>query len=207
VSDFFEPPPPREPEPIPEQPPWLGPPENEVGVPVPLRLLLARTDDVAVALLDVSAFSTGLQFRMEVRLRAHDELIDPFGMRLRHTRRGGAAELPDDVLRFGFELADGSRVTNLGDFPAFEGERTAPVLIQRGGGGGGRAWSFGYWLWPLPPPGPLTAVVEWPSRRIEVTRVELDAGPILTAAAESAPFWPDGGARSGGGWTGYGPVA
>jgi hypothetical protein len=204
VSDFFQPPPPREPEPVPEQPRWIGPPENELGVPVPLRLLLARTEAVALALLDVSAYSTGLEFRMEVRLRRHDELVDPFGMRLHHRRGGGAAEIPDEVLRFGFELADGGRVTNLGDFPGFDGERTEPVLMQRGGGGGGRSWSFGYWLWPLPPAGALAVVVEWPSQGIALTRVELDAVPLLAAAAESEQLWPGGGATGGGGWTSVG---
>jgi len=97
VSDFFTPPPPREPEPDYTQPPWLGPPANELGVPVALRALLARTE-----------------------------------------------ELPDDVLRFGFELADGRRVTNIGHFPGFEDQPEGPILIQRGGGGGGRSWSFGY---------------------------------------------------------------
>jgi hypothetical protein len=207
MSGFFEPPPLREPEPEPEQPPWIGPPENELGVPVPLRLLLARTDDVAVALVDVAAYSTGLEFRMEVRLRAHDELVDPFGMQMRHPRRAAEAGIPDEVLRFGFELPDGRRVTNISPFPHAEEAQEGPVLMQRGGGGGGRSWSFGYWLWPLPPSGRLAVVVEWPSQGIDMTRVEVDADPLLAAAAQSERLWPHGGASSGGGWTGYGPVA
>jgi hypothetical protein len=206
-DDFFRLPPRPEPAPEPEppQPPWLGPPENELGVPVPLRQLLARTEAVAVALLDVSAYTTGLEFRLEVRLRRHDELADPFGMHLRRGRGGATTELPDEVLRFGFELADGSRVTNLGDFPPFDRERSAPVLIQRGGGGGGRSWSFGYWLWPLPPPGPLTVALEWPAQGIALTRVALDAEPVLAAAAAAEPLWPLEPPR-GGGWTSYGPL-
>jgi hypothetical protein len=200
MSEFFAPPPRREPEPDHTQPPWLGPPENELGVPVPLRMQLARTDDVAVGLLDVTAFSTGLTFRMEVRLREHDELIDPFAMRMPHLRRG-ATELPDEVLRFGFELADGQRVTNIGHFPGFEDQPPGPILIQRGGGGGGRSWSFGYWLWPLPPAGTLTVVLEWPSQQIALTRVELDAEPLRAAAAESEKLWP--GDEPGGGSMGF----
>lgn len=189
MSDFFAPPPPREPEPDYRQPPWLGPPANELGVPVPQRVVLARTDDVALALLDVAAFSTGLEFKLEVRLREHDELLDPFGMRMPHLRRGGT-DLPDEVLRFGFELADGRRVTNVGRFPGFDAAPDGPVLIQRGGGGGGRSWSFGYWLWPVPPAGTLAVVVEWPSQKIELTRVELDADPLRAAAAQSEQLWP-----------------
>lgn len=199
MSDFFAPPPPREPEPEYRQPEWLGPPENELGVPVPLRVVLARTDDVAVALLDVVAFSSGLEFAMEVRLREHDELSDPFGMRLRHTRQG-MSELPDEVLRFGFELSDGRRVTNLGHFPGFEDRPPGPVLMQRGGGGGGRSWSFRHWLWPLPPAGPLAVVTEWPAQGVGLTRIELDADPLLEAAAQSEVLWPEGGASPGGGF-------
>ncbi|HEY8103635.1 MAG TPA: hypothetical protein VIE18_03910 [Gaiellaceae bacterium] len=198
MSDFFTPPPRQEPpEHEYEQPPWLGPPANELGVPVPLRILLGRTDEVAVALVDVAAFSTGLEFRMEVRLREHDEQSDPFGMHMHHVHRHGG-ELPDEMLRFGFELADGRRVTNIGSFPGLDADVDDPVLIQRGGGGGGRSWSFGYWLWPLPPAGTLTVVVEWPSQSIELTRVELDAAPLLDAAALSEALWP-GAEPSGGG--------
>jgi hypothetical protein len=199
MSDFFAPPPPREPEPEYRQPDWLGPPENELGVPVPLRVVLARTDQVAVALIDVVGFTSGLEFALEVRLRELDELSDPFGMRLRQSQRGGS-ELPDDVLRFGFELSDGRRVTNVAGFPSFDDRPAGPVLIQRGGGGGNRSWSFKYWLWPLPPGGPLAVVVEWPAQRVALTRIELDADPLLEAAAQSEVLWPGGGASPGGGF-------
>lgn len=202
MSDFFRPPePPPEPEPAPLQPAWLGPPENEIGVAVALRLLLARTEKVAVALTNAAAFSTGIEFSLETRLRERDELSDPFGMRGRQHVRGGG-DLPDEVLRFGFELADGRRVTNVARFPGFDEPQEGPVLIQRGGGGGERFWSFGYWLWPLPPPGSLTAVVEWPSEGIPLTRVELDAAALLEAAAESEQLWPGGGPSPGGGTVG-----
>jgi len=103
MSDFFRPPePPPEPARAPLQPAWLGPPENEIGVAVALRLLLARTEKVAVALTNAAAFSTGIEFSLETRLRERDELSDPFGMRGRQHVRGGG-DLPDEVLRFGFE--------------------------------------------------------------------------------------------------------
>jgi len=56
MSDFFRPPePPPEPARAPLQPAWLGPPENEIGVAVALRLLLARTEKVAVALTNITS--------------------------------------------------------------------------------------------------------------------------------------------------------
>lgn len=189
MSDFFPPPPPpQRPGQMPPQPPWLGPPANELGVPVAVRPLVAKTEDVAVALAGVAAFSTGLAFRLEVRLRTDDgdDFSDPFGMHVRHHT---SAVSIDDVLRFGFEFSDGRRVTNLGGFPAAEAQQ-APVLMERGGGGGGRSWGFDYWLWPLPPPGVLTVAVEWAARGIELTRVALEAGPLLEAAAQAEKLWP-----------------
>lgn len=58
MSDFFEPPPPR-PEPDPEdyrQPPWFGPPDRVLGAALPLRLVLARTDKLAVAIMNATAY-------------------------------------------------------------------------------------------------------------------------------------------------------
>jgi hypothetical protein len=209
LTDFFRPPPPPdEPVPEPSQPAWLGPPENELGVAVGLRLVLARTERVAVAVTDVTAYSSGLHFSLDVRLREADELLDPFGFRSRQRPGRAGAELPPELLRFGFELADGRRATNVAGFPGFEAPPDEPVLIQRGGGGGGRSWSFGYWLWPLPPGPTLTVVVEWPKEGIELTRHEVATDPLLRAAAQSEALWPEGsGPRSGGGMTSQSTVS
>lgn len=201
---FFEPPPPP-PEP-PErhrQPAWVGPPENELGVAVPVRELLARTDDLAIALLGVVAYSNGLQLQVELRRRTEPEDVDVMHlhMRRRHARGG---ELAPEVLRFGVQLADGRKATNLDARPwGADEEPTGPLLMERGGGGGGRSWSFGYWLWPLPPAGTLTIAVEWPALGVALTTRDLDTRPLLDAAARSERLWPEGdGPSSGGGWVG-----
>jgi len=201
VSDFFTPPPQREPEPEHVQPEWIGPPDNEVGVAVPIRAVLARTADVAVAVTDVVAYSTGIELGLVVRLRAFDELADPYGMHYAHVRMG-RGELGDEILRFGAEFEDGRRVTNIDAFPQFDPERppTDPVLVQRGGGGGGKTWDQRMWLWPLPPPGVLALVCEWPRHGIALSRVEVDAAPILEAAAAVEQLWPGGGAGPGSGF-------
>jgi hypothetical protein len=48
-----------------------------------------------------------------------------------------------------------------------------------------------YWVWPLPPPGPLTFVVEWPAHGIAESRAELDTQPILDAAARAIQVFPE----------------
>ena len=70
-------------------------------------------------------------------------------------------ELPDALLRIGFELADGRRVSNLGGWRAHrkrmspDAEPEGPLLLPHAGGGGsstrGRVtMKPGFWLWPLP---------------------------------------------------------
>jgi hypothetical protein len=206
---FFEPPPPP-PEPREEEfrtPPWFGPPDNVLGAAVPLRLVLARTTDVAIAVVDATAYPSGLAFVLAIRIRSVDEdaeLLhgDPFGRAYAYRRR--SSEVPPEILRFGVQFSDDAKATTLSQFELFgdpEQQPTGPVLTQRGGGGGGRSWNFGFWLWPLPPPGPLAFVCEWPARGIALARSEVDTGDILAAAERAETLWPDGGASPGGGVT------
>lgn len=65
---FFEPPPrmprreePFEPEP---EPPWERGPDNVLGGVVPLQLLLARSETVAVTITDVVAYRSGFSFEL-----------------------------------------------------------------------------------------------------------------------------------------------
>jgi hypothetical protein len=199
---FFEPPPPP-PEPLEEhrQPAWIGPPENELGVAVPFRRLLFRSDDLVIALLGVVVFSNGIELQVVMRRRELPIEPDPmlFHMRSRHARGG---ELAPEVFRFGVEYADGRKATNLGNpFPVGDEEPSGPVLMERGGGGGGRSWGFGYWLWPLPPPGPLRVVIEWPAEGVPLTDVELDGSVLAGAAAEVDVLWPGDEPSGGSTWS------
>lgn len=188
---FFEPPPP-EPEEQHRQPVWLGPPDNEAGVVVPLNVVLARSDEVAVALLSATAFSTGFELAATVRTR---EQLDALHEAFVSHRRRRSAELEPELFRFGVEFADGRKATNLGH-PFHRDQEdedpSQPVLLQRGGGGGGRSWQMNWWVWPLPPTGSLALVCEWPAQGIALTRHELDAALLLEAATRIEPLWPDG---------------
>lgn len=214
--DFFEPPAPRRrarpvPEPAPR--PWWGAPSNELGAPVPVRLVLARTDSAAVALIGATAYTTGVELRLAVRRRPRaasaaeedeDELFaddpfefHPFGhpwQRLRSTR-----EIPPQLLRFGVQFADGRKATNISDAFEWAGdldedderEPAEPVLMPAGGGGGSSGWEQEYWLWPLPAPGRLAFVVEWPAERIDLRRETVDGELFLAASRESEVLWPE----------------
>jgi hypothetical protein len=203
VSFFEPPPPPPEPPEEHRQPAWIGPPENELGVAVPLRRVLFRSDDLAIALLGVVAFSNGIELQVAMRRRDLPTEPDPMLFHM-HGRHATGRELAPEVFRFGVEYPDGRKATNLANpFPLLVGdeEPTVPVLIERGGGGGGRSWNFGYWLWPLPPPGPLRVVVEWPVAGVPLTDVELDGAAFTAAAADVDVLWPDDGPSGGSSWT------
>jgi hypothetical protein len=200
VSDFFEPPPPPpEPEREYRPPPWIAPPGNILGTALPLQLVLARTDAVAVAVQRATAYPTGVESMVSVRRRGKGRTAleePPLGF---HHELGG--KLMDDVLRFGVQFSDGRKATSLGGFPRpHDKEPSHPVLTPCGGGGGGSRWDFGFWLYPLPPPGPLALVCEWPSEGVPLTRVEIDASLIREAAENANELWEDeGGSPNTGG--------
>jgi hypothetical protein len=194
VSDFF--PEPREPD-DPEldespQPVWLNPPEDVLPGVVPMELIIGRSEQAVVMLAGLRAFPTGLAMNLAVRTRVrvkrfdlNDEVFDgPY----RHDRDD---DWRRDRLKWGFELADGRRATNVD--PWVGGDPGSlpdhPVLSGGGGGGSDRSVDRDYWLWPLPPAGPLKIVCQWLKLGIEPTVSEIDGALAVAAAARSQPVW------------------
>jgi hypothetical protein len=187
-------------EPRPEEfarPTWLGPPEDELGVLVPVAAIVARSEGAVVALRGVVAYSTGAMLDLVAAARGLAERDAGFMFHEQHQPDPNA--LSDHFLRVGIELSDDSRASNLVDrrlmMWAPDATPEAPVLVQVAGGtgsaGGGRVtMNPGYWLWPLPPRGPFRLVVEWPAVSIELTTTELDATPIVDAASRAQRLWP-----------------
>jgi hypothetical protein len=188
---FFEPPAgPPEPPPPSRRPPWSAPPENEIGVSVPLRLVLVRNDELALALVDVVAYSTGFALRLTLRLHPEADHFDPH--ELMRQLHGGPMGSTEGKLRFGVEFADGRKATNLGPRrPPREGPPPLSLIPQGGGGGGSGSWQTGYWVFPLPPPGPINLAVAWPARGIDETFHVIDPEPIVAAARDSIVLWDD----------------
>jgi hypothetical protein len=199
VSFFELPPAPPEPA-QPQDPEWLAPDDNVLPAPFPLWLVLARTDDVMLAVHEGLAYPNGFRFTVSLRRRRAWEGRGDDPIHLWHTVRGG--EIPPEALRLGIQLGDGSKAT------VFDGHRwfstverpEGPVLIQRGGSGGMHSWELGFWAWPLPPPGPVGFVCEWPSEGVALSRSVVDAEIIHEAAERAETLWQQDGStpRSGG---------
>ena len=158
----------------------MNAPENEIPVALPQNLLLARTDDVAIALIGLHVYTTGLAFELVARLRPSaqagrrtlDELF------WRHGPHGGA-------FLFGVEFADGRRASTL--------TRDSPdgLVFHSGSGSGGQASvEQTWWLHPLPPDGPMRFVVRCHELGIPETSAELDGTAIRRAADAVVPLWP-----------------
>jgi hypothetical protein len=192
VSDFFEPParPPAQAEqPRYRMPEWFGPPSGTLPGVVALELVIARTERAAVCVTRIAAYPTGFTFDIITLTDREDDGLDPLLFEPPRLRRGQA--LPGDLLRFGVQFSDGSKVTNIGGRPFEPGRPSDPVMVEGGGGGGSGRWNQSQWIWPLPPSGPMQVVCEWPAADIPLTRTELDAQVILDAAQRAQVIFSD----------------
>jgi hypothetical protein len=181
-------------------PTWFAPPANAVPVVVPLGLVLARSDDAVIAVPAVQAYPTGLSLMLVARARQRPGDRGP-------QRLMTYDPTSDQFVRLGVQFSDGRKVTNLHrPRPPRAGEPPAgPLLTPRGSSETQGAWDATYWLWPLPPPGRLLIVAEWPALHLSETRAEVDADPILEAAALAVTLWPED--DDPGGQVGHVPIA
>jgi hypothetical protein len=168
----------------------FAPPTNELGICVPLSVVVGRSDRGVVAIEHATAYSTGVTFDF---VAVAQRLTERETLRLIHEQplNADAKRVPAEFIRMSLELADGSRVSNVEAFP---GHPKAPLLMLHGGSGGsvtsGRMeLRRSYWLWPLPPAGPLTVSVEWPALDLLRSSTELSGELLREAGARSSSLW------------------
>jgi hypothetical protein len=178
---------------------WRGrmsPPEYEFPAGVGVTVLLGRTDDAAVGLTNVEAFSTGFRFTLAVRVRQPRPQFARGGLHMlisSHVHPGIDVPLEDRLL-LGIEYPDGRRASTLTDMrvhgPGAMTDREQLALVQQGGGGGEHSVDQSYWVAPLPPEGLVTVVLAWPGFGIQESRTTLDGAAIRAAASHSQRLWP-----------------
>ena len=160
-------------------------------------IVLALTERVAVSLENITAFDSGVSFALIFRLAPSEEdWRESERPSARHGRRFGAErpQTPIDpaILRFGVEYSDGRRVANVWtDMLLFFESPEGPLLSSSSAGWSERDGYSQYWLAPLPPPGKVMFAVEWPSRGLEFTSVELDSEVFRQAASHAVSLWPE----------------
>lgn len=179
-----------------EQPAWIGPPDDELGVATPLNVIVGRSEQAAVGLTHAISFRTGLTLSFVAQARDLDRRTTQTLFHEQHPFGSGEEDLPDGFLRLGVELPGGSKASNIGGPRPFEkDDPVAPVFVHRGGRSGhGRrdrvTMNHDYWLWPLPQPGTIRVSCEWPLVGIPFSTAEID-GTVLAGVAERVlPLWP-----------------
>ncbi len=161
-------------------------PMNMVGVPVALRLGLARGRDTLVVLSHVVVYQRGITLTVDSWVRPGTELSE--------AGRSWEALRP----RFGVLLEDGTRVGHdpLLGWQAQAGELggaagpVAPGLVQVDGSSSLLTTSTTWWLYPFPSGLRLDLVVAWADRGIPESMTTLDLAPIHSSAVLAEPLWP-----------------
>lgn len=139
--------------------PCFEPPDDEVGVVVGARVILASQPRLFIAVTECVAYSTG--FSIGIAVRSKDDLrSDPDGVQI------------------GVRFSDGQ--------PA---RADGPVIGQSGSRPGGRSWNFSYFVWPLPPDGPVTITCKWAARGLHAAGKQLDGTAIRAAGLKSHSVW------------------
>jgi len=157
-------------------------PENEIPVGLPTSVVLARTDDAAVALFGLQVYTTGVAFTLVIRVRPSSQLGTGRALNELVWGRGPG---PGRFL-LGIELSDGRRASGL-PTP----DRDSDLVFHSGSGSGGEASvEQTWWLSPLPPDGPLRLVVRCPELGIGETVTELDGSAMRRAADGVVTLWP-----------------
>jgi hypothetical protein len=183
---------------LPEQA-WMGAPNDVLPGVVPVELIIGLSESAVVMLPSIRAYPAGLSISIGVRVRGpmhrtdlHSEILSPY-------TRDLDAEWQATRLKWGFELPDGARVTNLDPRPWSPHsdqlnptpEPDGPVLTAKRAGGGPRSVNLDYWLWPLPRSGPIRVACQWLAEDIQMSFVELQTQPLLDAAARARSIWPE----------------
>lgn len=165
----------------------MEPRPNEIPGVMPVRRFLGRSQSVAVALMTIHAYSTGLQFHLVARSRPGHSLI-PTHPSL--AERAGVPVVPPP--QFDITLANGTEAVSLDHSDAFvrlDELGHEPVVIGWRGGGTKDRFDGHYWLTPDPQSG-LTVRFSWPHFDLGTTETQIPEEQLRVTAASVVELWP-----------------
>jgi len=167
------------PAPAPMLPPWIDAPLNVMPWSVALNFTLVQTGDLTAWIGSARVYRDGLKFELLVAQR------DP-------SARSAAAGtfFARDSFRLGVSLSDGRSSEQDHQVTSLDEQPRGVVLTQGAGSSSARFSRFDYWMWPLPPPGPVTFAFVWEEAGIRETLAQIDAAPLIEAAAQARELWP-----------------
>lgn len=140
--------------------------------------LLAKTDEVAIAVGGFRVWDVGFLFTVSVRLspkglaKLHNITFDKF--------RPGE---PSVVMEM--RWPNGTRVSNVR--PHRPGQRHAFGIHS--GGGGGPLYDLDWWVSPLPRQSAITLACTWPQAKISEATIEVPEQELREAAGRQMQLW------------------
>lgn len=170
--------------------PYRAVPSDATGWVVPMNHTVACSATAAVLLRSFSAWPSGIAISFHLAVR-HDP--PPHGHKVLWSGAGRAFDSRGDALplRIGLAQSDGVRLLASPSPLGERGTGTGPRLLDDGTFIRERLMRMQLWWEPLPPAGEVTLYVTWPAYGIDEASATFDCAPLLQAAEQSTPLWPD----------------
>lgn len=166
------------------------PPANQIPAVLPKLHILGRSESVAVVLLEVMAYKTGLNFHVITRGRPGQH---PTFM----------ASVPEIAKRMGIQEAsstpahlevvydDGTSAADLSSrdlLLRLDDVADRPVLRDSTGSGQPDSMDYQYWLTPAPTES-ITLKFEWPDQGLPETKLRIEAAELQRAVDQAIELW------------------
>jgi hypothetical protein len=160
-----------------------------LGVPLAVDLTVAASDDAIVRIPHLSVYPGAFEFPLQVIVRPGVFYeFEWTAAVLRRNRWRRAAKLPDEMLRFGVELAGGGLLVDTHE-RLLKRRPGYPDLAVLEAGTAGQGVEVTYLATIVPRGAALWFAAEWPAMSIPLTRARLKAAVIRDAARRARPAW------------------
>jgi hypothetical protein len=166
---------------------WVPPAGDFLPAVVPIEDCLVRSDHACVAIESVAGWPAGITLTVVVVLREDLAVGEALPQVVRHPAH--QEEVTENSLLFGVAFSDGTAATNVDRLEHDRRLTSGPTLDPGATQAGKRSLRQQVHLRPLPPEGPLMFVVRWLDRGIEETTLQVESGPLRSAAERARQIW------------------